>query len=354
VTDPFVGQTLNGYEITRYKGQGAFSLVYEANHVASGTPVAIKLLKPGAVPEQIREFDNEGDLLVALSGAANVVNILDTQTCPLTVTLTGSTIPMTIVARFHVLELADGCLDELVARIDQIPWNERLSLYRDVVLGVHQMHCGSVVHRDVKSSNCLLFEKPMQTLMAKVNDLGRARDLRRSAIASAIHYRTGRGDPNFMPPELLWQLGRDDAVTHRSADLYGLGSLMYELVTGQGLTSVAIFPRAHVLHADLALPDARRSLQYRARHDELRSWIESALAIAEPGIPKAITWPTVDLIRQLCNPDPLLRFPKVIGGKRRPLPADLNWLLRRTDILIKTLSNAEAQRIREGRKKARS
>ena len=79
--------------------------------------MAIKLLKPGALPEQIREFDNEGDLLVALSGAAHVVNILDTQTCPLTVTMSHSNIPMTIVARFHVLELADGCLDELVARI---------------------------------------------------------------------------------------------------------------------------------------------------------------------------------------------------------------------------------------------
>jgi eukaryotic-like serine/threonine-protein kinase len=143
-------------------------------------------------------------------------------------------------------------------------------------------------------------------------------------------------------------------MTHRSADLYGLGSLLYELTTGQGISSVAIFPRSQVLHADLALPDTRRSLQYRARHDDIRTWIHSALAIAESGIPRAIRLPTVELIQQLCDPDPLVRFPKVVGKKRKPLPGDLNWLLRRTDILTKTLRNAEAQRIYENRRRASS
>ena len=82
---------------------------------------------------------------------------------------------MTIPAPFHVLELAEGSLADLIAVLPQLPWNERLSLFRDVVLGVHQMHSNSVMHRDLKSSNCLLFGSKGQVVSAKVNDLGRLR-----------------------------------------------------------------------------------------------------------------------------------------------------------------------------------
>ena len=81
MTDPLhlAGQTLNGYRIAEYRDEGAFSLVYEALHLPTNSVVAIKLLKPGASPLQTKEFQNEGDLLVKLSGATGVVNILDGQ-----------------------------------------------------------------------------------------------------------------------------------------------------------------------------------------------------------------------------------------------------------------------------------
>lgn len=235
----FLGRTLNEYLIHRYRGKGAFSFVYEAEHLPTGTQVALKVLKPTATIDQIREFDNEGELLVKLSGARRVVNILDSQTASLDVLLFGSASPLTIAVRFHVLELASGCLDQLVAHVDLVPWPERLGLYRDVVLGVHQMHLQSIMHRDLKSSNCLLFEVGFQSLLVKVNDLGRARDLTQAAMASAWAYRVGRGDPNFRPPELLWELGTDDPACHRRADLYGLGCVLFELITGQPITALS-------------------------------------------------------------------------------------------------------------------
>jgi serine/threonine protein kinase len=341
VSDPFVGQTLNGYLITRRRGQGAFSWVYEATHVASGTPVAVKMLKTAAAPAQIQEFENEGELLVALSGASRVVDILDRQTSSLTVTLPGSSTTLPITAYFHVLELADDCLDSLIAKIDQIPWAERLGLYRDAVLGVHQMHRSSVVHRDLKSANCLVFEGDFNSVTVKVNDLGRARDLRKAAMAAAIHYRVGRGDPAYWAPEHLWELGRDENLAHRAADLFGLGSLLYEFMTGQGLTGVALLPKGHLINADRLLPEGQRRLIYAARHNEIRAWVESALAIAESTIPKVIRQQGLQLVRDLCDPHPINRFPKVVGIKRRRIPDDLNWLLRRTDILLKQLKNSE-------------
>ncbi len=348
----FLGQTLNDVEILAFKGEGAFSFVYEACHIPSDIHVAVKVLKPNANFEQIREFDNEGQLLVKLSGANHVVNILDSQTADLQVVLAGIGTPMTVTARFHVLELATNCLNQLVAHLDIIPWLERLRLYRNVVLGVHQMHVASIVHRDLKTSNCLLFEKRMRQVVAKVNDLGRSRDLAQTAGAQPHHYQFGRGDPDFAPPEMLWQLGIDEPNSHRQADLYGLGSVLYELTTGQGITAVALFPRVPTIQADLVLPERERRHQYRGRLDEIRSWFESAHTLAIPAIPLPIRNQTLGLLRQLCDPDPMMRLPHVASWKKVLRVTDLNWLLNRVDILIKTLSNAEDQAERLARKKA--
>ena len=340
----FVGRTLNDYRILRYRGQGAFSFVYEAEHSPTGTEVALKILNPRATIDQIREFDNEGELLVKLSGARRVVNILDSQTASLDVLLPGSAVPLTIPVRFHVLELATGCLDELVVQIDSIPWTERLQLYRDVVLGVHQMHLQSIMHRDLKSSNCLLFEASTSSLLVKVNDLGRARDLTQAAMAAAWAYRIGRGDPNFRPPEMLWGLGVDDPDCHRRADLYGLGCVLFELITGQAITALALYPRAAVIQQDSLLADSTRYQQYLARADEIRSWYESAYSFAALGIPREIRQQAISLLQQLCDPIPVRRLPHTVPGKKLRPCNDLNWLLRRVDILDKTLRNAETQR----------
>jgi serine/threonine protein kinase len=130
----FLGQTLNGYEIVDYLGEGAFSLVFAGKHVSSGTEVAIKVLNLRAHADQIQEFDNEGRLLVKLAGADRVVDIFDSQVAPMNVVLQPTGIATTIDIHFHVLELADGCLDQLIANLNTVPWPERLSLFRDLVV----------------------------------------------------------------------------------------------------------------------------------------------------------------------------------------------------------------------------
>jgi hypothetical protein len=182
----------------------------------------------------------------------------------------------------------------------------------------------------------------MNSVVAKVSDLGRARDLTENGVASLLHYRVGRGDPNFRPPEMLWQIGEDDPHSHRRADVYGLGSLLFELITGQGITSLALAPRFSLIQSDLLLPVDQRKSRYRSRLNEIRSWYEIAYVSASPEIPKSIRFETLELLRQVCDPDPGARYPKSGFGQRR-LPADMNWLLRRVDILIKRMEVAEAQ-----------
>lgn len=350
----FLGQTLNDYRFVRYLGEGAFSLVFAATHIPSGTDVAIKVLNLRATPDQLHEFQNEERLLFKLSGAEHVVDIFDSQVAQMDVVLQASGLPTSIDVHFHVLELADGSVDHLVARLGNVPWSERLALYRDLALGVHQMHSNSIVHRDLKSANCLLIAKRMNVILAKVSDLGRSRDLTEDGVASILHYRVGRGDRSYAPAEMIWCLGKDDPLSHRLGDLYGLGSLLYEFTTGQGITALALAPQYSSIQSDLSLPEDQRRQRYAARQNEIRAWFETAYASASPQIPMAIRHETLTLLRQLCDPDPMSRLPKIAPGQRLRLPTDLNWLLRRVDILIKRLEatgkSSNQKRIRKASK----
>jgi serine/threonine protein kinase len=266
-----VNQDLDGYLVVAPIGSGAFSYVYEAIHVATGTRVALKVLKFGAGLEQRREFSNEAQLLVALSSSSRVIDIVNSLTVNWSVPIAGGgTAPFAV--DFHVLEMAEGNLSDLVVSGAGWPWNERLDLYRDVVLGLHQMHRADMAHRDLKAANCLLVQQSRSRLCAKVSDLGRSRNLRDPAGAPIAAYDWARGDPQFAPPEVLWKLGSDSRDCHLRADLYGLGSLLFEIAVGQGISLFALYPQGAQILADHALNKLDRLTRYRSRLSEIRTW----------------------------------------------------------------------------------
>ena len=117
--------------------------------------VAVKVLKPDAAvhPASAVEFDHEGELLEALGRSRNVVGLLDSDSSTIDVSVDGTPLPLPI--RFHVMELADGALSELLPVRHELDWADKLRFFRDVVAGVHQMHVKKMVHRDLKASNVL-------------------------------------------------------------------------------------------------------------------------------------------------------------------------------------------------------
>ena len=362
VAQIYLGQLLGGrFEIDKYHAHGSFCLVFEGTDRESGKPVAIKILNPGAADSDVLEFGNEASLLQLLHRATHVVTLVHAGTDTVLVMPVGRGVAVPLSVRYLVLELADASLDELLVRRDQLSFAGKLGLFRDVAHGVHQMHLAGVVHRDIKAENGLLFTQPNRTVV-KLADLGRSKRLSEPPRFLAEDYISGRGDVRFAPPEVLWgHVGWDEASLRR-ADLYLVGSVLYELVVGQSITTMA-------LGAGTALQIARwahatstteRKAEYEDKLKEIAARYDFAFALFANEVPPIVRGKVVDhqlltygapeLVRQLCNPDPALREDHERG---RIAEQGLGWVLRKIDIFDKRLDYAEREAARLATKKLR-
>ncbi|MEZ0579299.1 protein kinase [Nocardioides sp. MH1] len=328
---------LGPYTVGDCVGEGCFCMVFEGHAPPSADTVALKVLEPvNAGLEDQFDFKNEGILLRKLVKSRAVVDIFESRVdvVPLQ-TPQGISVPVEVHA--HVLEYADGALEELLeddVMREEWDWSERLSHWRACVLGIHEMHLKRVVHRDLKSSNCLVFLGNAD-VPCKVSDLGRSRDLDKLAHVPAQDYLRGRGDLRFAPPELLWLTGEPaNAAAFKAADVYALGSLLFELGTGQGISAAALPTPAEALREALADRAAGVSRDLAA----LRPRYEIPLSHFREACPPAIRNEATELIRLLCDPVPSERQPKILGHRKSNGPG-LTWLLRRADILERRLKH---------------
>jgi serine/threonine protein kinase len=348
----YLGQTLSKrYQVQDFLAAGGFCFVFMARDLLAGQDVALKILSLSASTDQQIEFESEGQMLDKLRKSSNVVDLIDSNNDVILVQALQTRVQIPIQVRYLALELADACLTELIVKRQQLPWKERLFLLRGVVKGIHQMHILQMVHRDIKSENVLLFEEPKTVVTTKVTDLGRGRDLQAPRRFQLEAYEIGRGDLRFAPPELLWFQGSDGSLGWLCADIYLLGSVLFELATGQGITALTFGDSRNVLTVAQRIPRAVREREFRARISEMRRRYELAYSVFEQSVPPAIKSPASSLLRQLTDPDPLRRLPRPRPSLRLPTTWDLQWLLRRIDILLLTLRKAEIQAARLRRRK---
>lgn len=179
-----------------------------------------------------------------------------------------------------------------------------------------------------------MFEHPT---VAKIADLGRSHDTREPARFAVEAYLHGRGDVRFAPLELLWLQGTQEAEDQARADLYLLGSLLFEMGTAMGLTSMITTQPIDVLVHNAAQPETVRAIDFRARIPWLREAAQPALETFAAEVPAAIRQRTVSLAAMLTDPDPQRRLPSYAGGSRRVDPWDLGWLLNRIDGLRRAI-----------------
>ena len=180
--------------------------------------VALKIIKPGMdTKDVIARFEAERQAL-ALMDHPNVARVLDAGA-------TDNGRP------YFVMELVQGVTITEFCDKNSLPTRERLELFADVCRAVQHAHQKGIIHRDLKPSNIMVTlhdGKPV----AKVIDFGVSKALSQQLTEKSIYTAYGQmiGTPSYMSPEQAEMSGL--GIDTRS-DIYSLGVLLYELLTGK-------------------------------------------------------------------------------------------------------------------------
>jgi non-specific serine/threonine protein kinase/serine/threonine-protein kinase len=211
-------KTVGPYRLLERLGEGGMGVVYVAEQKEPvHRRVAIKLVKSGLnTRELVGRFHSERQAL-ALMSHPNIARILDA----------GSTEDG---RPYFVMEYVKGV--PLLEYCDrrQLSVDERLGLFINVCLAVQHAHQKGVIHRDLKPTNILVEEVDGQPV-PKVIDFGVAKALHQPLSDITVHTRLGGfiGTPEYVSPE---QAGTTAQDVDTRADIYSLGAVLYELLTG--------------------------------------------------------------------------------------------------------------------------
>ena len=213
------GQVIDGkYVIKRLIAEGGMAEVYLGTNERIGKNVAVKVLHRDVAtdPSVIARFEREAQV-AALISSAHVTDVLDLGELP-----TGE--------RFIVMEYLDG--ESLAARLarEKTIDEPRLSdIARQILDALVAAHAAGVVHRDLKPENVILTRRDRADFV-KLVDFGVSKVA--SAAPSMRSTMSGivLGTPMYMSPEQA--RGFNDALDHRT-DLYALGVILYEAVSGE-------------------------------------------------------------------------------------------------------------------------
>lgn len=198
-----------GYELIRVLGQGGMATVYLAVQESFGRPVALKVMSPHLLAQRdfAQRFNSEARMVASLSHP-NIITVYDVG----------------VYQQYHYIAMeyhTAGHLGELIER-GELSSQKTLEIGRDLAKALAFAHENGIVHRDLKPDN-VLFSKHGTPVLT---DFGIARDLHVDSQMTQIGSTVGT--PKYMSPEQA----RGERVDGR-ADLYSLGVMLYEMMTGR-------------------------------------------------------------------------------------------------------------------------
>ncbi len=228
------GRMAGEYRLLRKLGEGGFGAVYEAEHPLLKRRAAVKVLH--------RVADRDSDAVLRFISEAQAVNQIRNRH----IVDVFSFGKLTDGRHFYVMDLLDGVpLDRFLKVNGPLPIGTALQLLTPLAEALDLAHAAGIVHRDLKPQNIFLAWDPNGDTVPKLLDFGMAKLL----AESPVHTVSGTpiGTPLYMSPEQA----RGEKVDQRS-DVYALGVLCYELLTGHlpfsGDTTVAVL-MAHIIQA---------------------------------------------------------------------------------------------------------
>jgi predicted Ser/Thr protein kinase len=204
------------YQITSRIGQGGMGKVYKVKHIHLSRTFALKIISNQvAETDEARElFYREARFASAMSHP-NITSVVDFGEDEK-------------VGMFMVMELVDGeALNRILFREKQMSARKACEIVLQVAEALHYIHKQGVVHCDIKTENILISEEEHEgkrsKTVIKLLDFGLARSLNASRVSTSLS-----GTPHYVAPERI----RGEPASPAS-DVYGVGILLYELVTGQ-------------------------------------------------------------------------------------------------------------------------
>lgn len=219
--DPLIGTRLDKYDVVRRIGEGGMGLVYEAVHSFIEKRVAIKVLREdfSRRPEVVERFRQEAKSASRI-GHENIVDIVDFGETP-----SG--------ASYFVMEFLEGeDLANVLARETTLSQGRTIKIIAQCCRALGAAHSKGIVHRDMKPENIFLTKREGGEDFVKIVDFGIAKmsDIETEGAPGRKLTKTGMifGTPEYMSPEQAAGKGLDHRV-----DIYALGVLLYECLTGR-------------------------------------------------------------------------------------------------------------------------
>src|SRR5215475_326789 len=222
--DHLIGQTVGNYLVTSKLGEGGMGSVYLAEHPTIGKKVALKVLHSefSTNQEVTARFFHEAKAVNDI-GHPNIVDIVDFG-----ILQAGGGREQLV---YFIMEyLAGVTLSHLIRSEAPLPPERALSIALQVADALSASHKCGIVHRDLKPDNIILMQRGRERDFVKLLDFGIAKLTGGSAVGSH-RTRTGivMGTPAYMSPEQCE--GRD--TVDRRTDVYALGIVIYEMLTGR-------------------------------------------------------------------------------------------------------------------------
>lgn len=206
------------YLVESVLGKGGMSTVYKAKQTYMDRIVALKLLHPQLVsdPTSVQRFSQEAKAAASLSHP-NIITVYDFG-----ITAKGE-------AYLAMDYLVGSSLSAILDMSGPVPENEALDMFRQICRGLVHAHNKGIVHRDLKPANLVLTADDDGSVLVRIVDFGIAKILPGEGEVSQHLTKTGDifGSPLYMSPE-QWTASKLD---YRS-DIYSLGCVMYEVLTG--------------------------------------------------------------------------------------------------------------------------